>query len=203
MGSRLIPALLQRGHTVRALVRKGSEGKLPKGSVPVVGNALDGTTFIDNIKPADTFVQLVGVSHPSPVKAEEFRKIDLVSVKESVEAAKRSEVRHFIYVSVAHPAPVMREYQAVRIEGERLIRESGMPATFVRPWYILGPGHYWAYALKPLYWLAERIPSKRDQAKLMGLVTISQIVTTLVSAVGNPADGTRIIEVPEIIRLKP
>ena len=38
MGSRLIPRLLARGHRVRALVRKGSEGKLPSGCDAVVGN---------------------------------------------------------------------------------------------------------------------------------------------------------------------
>ena len=34
----------------------------------------------------------------------------------------------------------MRAYVDVRAEGERLLRESGIPATFVRPWYVLGPG---------------------------------------------------------------
>ena len=57
MGSRLIPRLLQRGHQVRALVRKGSENKLPPGCDVVIGDALDQVTFIDKIFPADTFVQ--------------------------------------------------------------------------------------------------------------------------------------------------
>ena len=42
MGQRLIARLLDRGHEVRALVRAGSEKKLPAGCVPVVGDALDG-----------------------------------------------------------------------------------------------------------------------------------------------------------------
>ena len=41
MGQRLIPRLLERGHEVRALVRPGSEKKLPPGCTPVFGNALD------------------------------------------------------------------------------------------------------------------------------------------------------------------
>ena len=198
IGSRLIPLLLQRGHSVRALVRKGSEQKLPPGCASILGNVLDESTFINHIKPADTFVQLVGVAHPSPMKAEQFRAIDLVSVRASVVAAKENSIRHFVYLSVAHPAPIMKEYQAVRAEGERLIRESGMNATFVRPWYVLGPGHYWAYALKPLYWVMERIPSTSEQAKRLGLVTIDQMLKTLVAAIENPAEGVRIVEVPEI-----
>ena len=41
MGQKLIPRLLERGHAVRALVRPGSERKLPAGSGPVLGDALD------------------------------------------------------------------------------------------------------------------------------------------------------------------
>src|SRR5258706_422765 len=41
LGSRLVPALLARGHSVRALVRRGSEAKLPPGCEAVPGDALD------------------------------------------------------------------------------------------------------------------------------------------------------------------
>src|SRR3954468_2475106 len=76
MGQRLIRRLLDRGHQVRALVRSGSEKKLASGCTPVVGNALDASSYAENISPADTFIQLVGVAHPSPAKAAEFRRID-------------------------------------------------------------------------------------------------------------------------------
>jgi NAD(P)H-binding len=79
MGRKFIPRLLQRGHEVRALVRRGSESKLPTGCTPVLGDALDGKSYAKQIAPADTFVQLVGVAHPSPAKAAEFRKVDLVA----------------------------------------------------------------------------------------------------------------------------
>jgi nucleoside-diphosphate-sugar epimerase len=74
IGSGLIPLPAQRGHTVRALVRKGSERKLPSGCTPVEGNALEQSTFADKIPPAETFIQLIGVSHPGPAKGEQFRR---------------------------------------------------------------------------------------------------------------------------------
>ncbi len=186
---------------MRALVRSGSEHKLPSGCTPITGNALDHATFIAQVNPSDTFVQLIGVAHPGPSKAEQFRKIDLVSVRESVIAAKVSHIQHFVYVSVAQPAPIMIEYQSVRREGEKLIRDSGLNATFVRPWYVLGPGHYWAYGLKPLYWLAEKIPAAREQAQRLGLVTIKEMVQSLVSAVENPPRDVRILDVNSIRRV--
>ena len=141
MGQRLIPCLLERGHEVRALVRPGSEKRLPPGCIPVPGNALDGASYARKVAPSDTFVQLVGVAHPSPAKAAQFRQIDLPSGLGAVAAAKSTGIRHFVYLSVAHPAPMMRAYIAVRTECEMAIESAGLNATVLRPWYVLGPGH--------------------------------------------------------------
>jgi len=198
MGSRLIPLLVARGHKIRALTRKGSENKLPTGCESVIGNALEKDSFAAKVQPSDTFIQLVGVAHPSPSKGEQFRAIDLVSVRASVAAAAEAGIKHFIYVSVAQPAPMMKDYLVVRAEGESLLRGSGLNATVLRPWYVLGPGHRWPYALVPAYWICELIPTTREGAQRLGLVTLNQMLATLVCAVENPATGMRIIEVPEI-----
>jgi uncharacterized protein YbjT (DUF2867 family) len=202
MGLMLIPRLLERGHEVRALVRPGSEKKLPPGSVPVLGNALDGNSYANKIAPADTFVQLVGVAHPRPAKAAEFRKVDLVSGLGAVAAAKAAGIRHFVYLSVAHPAPMMKEYIAVRAECEAAIEAAGLQATILRPWYVLGPGHWWPYFLVPMYKLAEMLPPTRQGALRLGLVTLEQMVTALLAAVENPAHGIRVVSVPEICSAK-
>src|ERR1043165_3608104 len=201
MGPRRIALLLQRGHTVRALVRKDSESKLPSGATPVLGNALEQSTFVHQIAPADTFIQLVGVAHPSPSKAEQFRSIDLASIRASASAAAESHINHFIYVSVAQPAPMMKAYIEVRAEGESLIRAAKLNATILRPWYVLGPGHRWPYALLPMYWVFELLPRSRESARRLGLVTFKQMLDALVQAVENPPSGVRVVEVPDIRRL--
>jgi len=198
LGSRLIPLLLARGHRVRALTRKGSAGKLPTGCEVVIGDALEKDSFAAHVRPSETFVQLVGVAHPAPSKGEQFRAIDLVSVRASVAAATAAQVQHFVYVSVAQPAPMMKDYLAVRAEGESLLRASGMNATILRPWYVLGPGHRWPYVLIPAYWICELLPPTREGARRLGLVTVKQMLAALVHAVENPAPGVRIVEVPEI-----
>jgi uncharacterized protein YbjT (DUF2867 family) len=198
MGRALIGELVARGHEVRALVRRGSEVKLAAGAEAVVGDPLDESSFAASVAPSDTFVQLVGVAHPSPAKAKEFREIDLVSGRASVNAARAANVKHFVYVSVAQPAPVMQAYQAVRAEVESLLRESGVPATVLRPWYVLGPGHRWPYLLVPFYLLMELLPSSRDTARRLGLVTHAQMIAALVRAVEEPATDFSIVAVPEI-----
>jgi uncharacterized protein YbjT (DUF2867 family) len=198
VGRPLITQLLARGHEVRALVRPGSEKKLPPGCHAIPGDALDGKSYALKIAPADTFVQLVGVSHPSPTKAAEFRNIDLASGQSAVDAAKSAGVRHFVYISVAHPAPMMKAYIEVRTQCEAMIRQSGMDATILRPWYVLGPGHRWPYFLIPIYKLMELLPATRAGATRLGLVTLEQMVQSLVHAIETPAQGVRIVEVPEI-----
>jgi uncharacterized protein YbjT (DUF2867 family) len=198
IGSRLAAELLARGHRVRALAREASVAKLPPGCEPVIGNALDAASYGRSVAPADSFVQLVGVPRPSPLKAADFRRIDLPSALAAVSAARTANAAHFVYVSVAQPAPVMRAYVAARAEAEAAIRASGMDATILRPWYVLGPGHWWPYALVPGYWLAERLPPTRETARRLGLVTVGQMVAALVAAVERPARGVRVVEVPEI-----
>ena len=198
MGRILCTQLLRRGFEVKALARPGSEHKLPHGCKVIPGNAVDKNSYVAQIPPAETFVQLVGVTHPNPAKKDEFRAVDLGSARAAIDAAREAGVRHFVYVSVAQPAPVMKFYIEVRAEAERLIRESGLNATVLRPWYVLGPGRRWPLILKPMYWLMELIPSTRESAQRLGLVTIEQMVAALVRAVENPPQGVRIWGVPEI-----
>ena len=88
----------------------------------MVGNALDSSTFQDELRAGDA---------------------------------------HVVYVSVAQPAPMMHAYIAVRAEGEAALAASGLTATVLRPWYVLGPGHWWPLTLVPLYAIARLLPSTR------------------------------------------
>jgi uncharacterized protein YbjT (DUF2867 family) len=198
MGRRLSAELLSRGHTVRALVRHGSEGRAATGCEVVVADPFRPESYSGHVAGCDTFVQLIGVAHPSPAKAAQFRSVDLASAKASLSAARQAGVRHFVYVSVAQPAPVMRAYIAVRSEAEAAIRASGLNATVLRPWYVLGPGRRWPVMLLPMYWLFGALPATRDSARRLGLVTERQMIAALARAVERPADGVRIVEVPEI-----
>ncbi|HKP85203.1 MAG TPA: NAD(P)H-binding protein [Blastocatellia bacterium] len=198
IGSRLVVELLNRGHRVRALTRNGSARKLPPGCEVVSGDPLDSRSFAHQIRPSDTFVELVGVPKPSPAKAAEFRAIDLQAIRAAVPAAVEAGIEHFVYVSVAHPAPLMKAYIEVRVEGEELIKKSGLRASILRPWYVLGPGHRWPYALKPAYAVLERLPSTRETASRLGLVGLDQMLRALVSSIETPAEDLRILEVPQI-----
>jgi len=203
LGTALAPALLARGHRVRVLARPASVRRVPAGALAVAGDALSAESVASALREGDTLVHLVGTPHPGPLKAREFQRVDLVSIQASVEAAVRARVEHVVYVSVAAPAPVMHAYLAVRAEGERLIRASGLPATLLRPFYVIGPGHRWPLALKPFYFAAERLPATRASALRLGLLTLAQMVAALVCAVeaGGEPGLVRTWPVPELRQL--
>ena len=200
VGRRLVRALLELGHEVRVLTRPGSAIRVPSGARAVVGDALDASSFQHELRSGDTLVHLVATPHPSPGKAAEFRTVDLPSILASVSAARHAGAAHVVYVSVAQPAPVMQDYIAVRAQGEAALAASGLTTTVLRPWYVLGPGHWWPLALVPLYAIARLVPATRAGAHRLGLVRLDQMVSALVRAVEQPpAPGSiALVDVPGI-----
>lgn len=199
IGKRLIRQLIARGHRVIALARKGSEHKVPEGAIVITGDPFDANSFQDRVPKDSVWVQLLGVSHPSPSKAQQFREIDLRSVKTTADAAVHAKAVHFIYVSVAMaPSKLMHAYQQVRQKGEQYCLDKKLNCTFIRPWYVLGPGHWWPILLLPLYGLAEIVPSWKQKARSMALVTIRQMLASLINAIEGPVRLLRIVEVKDI-----
>jgi len=198
LGRALIPSLLARGQHVTALARAGSEHRLPQSVKIVSGDALAMDSYTSQLQHIDTFIHLIGVAHPGPAKAAQFKSIDQHSVNVAASALRHSAVKHVVYVSVAQPAPVMQAYIDARIASETLLRDTGIPCTFIRPWYVLGPEHRWPYLLLPVYWLLAALPFTRERATRLGLVTLAQMVTSLIAAIETPTSSTRIITVPDI-----
>jgi nucleoside-diphosphate-sugar epimerase len=204
IGRNLIPALLARGHRVRVLTREQSTKRVLEGATAIIGDALSESSVAASLRPNDTLIHLVGTPHPTASKADQFEKVDLVSIRASVNAARQVGIEHLVYVSVAHPAPMMQAYLWVRTLGETMIREAGLTATILRPWYVLGPGRQWPKLISPLYKVAEWFPGSRATAKRLGLVTIEQFINAIISSAENPPTRgqRRIVDVPAIKRAR-
>ena len=195
IGRRLITSLEKVGHyRIKALVRETSKHKLPAGCEAVIGDALDATTYTEAVTPATIFIHLVGVAHPSPSKKEQFTKIDYVSVQQAAIAAKKAHIEHFVYLSVAqYPTHIMKDYQNIRASGEALLAQAGLRCSFIRPWYVLGPGHWWPLLLKPFYWAGGYIPAYKEAVKKLDTVTIDQMIAALIFAVEHPPIQPQVI----------
>ncbi len=79
VGRHLIPRLVARGHRVRVLARAESVQRVPEGAAAIVGDALDAASVGAALKSGDSIIHLVGTPHPSPSKADQFERVDLVS----------------------------------------------------------------------------------------------------------------------------
>jgi uncharacterized protein YbjT (DUF2867 family) len=198
LGRALSTTLLARGHRVRALVRPGGAPRAAAGTRPLEIDVFDVAQLAPALRGADAAVHLVGTPHPNPRKAAQFLSVDFASAQVCAQAAVAAQVGHFVYVSVAQPAPLMHAYVDARRAAEAAIVATGLTSTFVRPWYVLGPGHRWPYLLLPFYALARRLPATRAGACRLGLVTLAQMTRALAQAVENPPARTRILEVPQI-----
>jgi uncharacterized protein YbjT (DUF2867 family) len=202
IGKRLVKILLTRGYEVTALAREQSVKKLPEGCKVVIGSPFDAASYVNSIPTGCVFVHLVGVAHPGPKKKEQFYSIDLASLKVSVEAAERARAKHFVYMSVAQsPTKVMADYQQARRLGEDAILASGLTSTFIRPWYVVGPGHYWPLLFQPVFKLLEIIPKTSAKAKALALVSLRQILSALENTIAHePANQHNVFEVVDIKR---
>jgi uncharacterized protein YbjT (DUF2867 family) len=202
IGSRLIPLLLESGHSITALVRKGSEKKIDQRCRIVTGNALDSLSYAESVEDCRIFIHLVGVHHPGPGKESEFNAIDLLSINEAVKAASAGGIKQFIYLSVAEPAPVMKEFIRVRKLGEQMIIDSGMNAVFIKPWYVLGPGHYWPYLLLPLFWICLVIPPLSKTARRLYPVRLKNVLNAIINNIENPRKGIVSLSTKELLDYK-
>lgn len=202
IGTRLIKILINEGYEVTALVRQQSIKKLPHGGIPIIADPFAASNYADAVPRGCIFIHLLGVSHPGPKKKDLFFSVDLSSLKASVEAAVHARAKHFVYMSVAqYPTKVMGDYQQARSQGEQAIIASGIPYTFIRPWYVVGPGHYWPLLFNPVFKLLEIIPKTSVQAKSLALVSIKQMLRTLKNVILNMADRPNtIIEIKDIKR---
>jgi uncharacterized protein YbjT (DUF2867 family) len=200
LGKRLIALLLEDGYNVKAVVREKSLHKLPEGCTAVYCDPFSADDLVKHIEAGSVFVQLLGVSHPGPSKKELFYKIDYRSGVASIDAAVKAGCSHFVYLSVAQtPTSIMKDYQQCRAKCEEILFDSGMKAVVLRPWYIIGTGHYWPLLFTPLFRLLEQIPATAEKAKALRLVPLNKMLKQLVNAVEQqPEYKMRIVEIDEI-----
>src|SRR4051794_10843247 len=130
MGRRLIDGLGERGETVRALDRPGTELKdVDLRHVDVS----DARTLEGVFDGADTVYHLAAVLIARDPAV--FERVNTQGTRNMVEGAAAAGVKHFIFISSASVVyPYTTAYSLSKREGERLVREQNrMQWTIVRP----------------------------------------------------------------------
>ncbi|RAI43736.1 SDR family oxidoreductase [Rhodoplanes roseus] len=127
VGRHVVHELVQRGASVRALVRNPAQARVPAGVEVVRGDLLD----IDSLRAAfdgvSTFFLL------NAVAADEFTQA-LVALN----IAREAGVERVVYQSVLHSDRFVDvPHFAVKAGGERMLEQMGFGATILRPAYFI------------------------------------------------------------------
>ena len=153
VGSRLIPTLLDDGHTVLAATRhEGALDEYPWGP-HVEARAFDiedDDLVADAVVGVDAVVYLV-----HSMESDDFVAKDREAAQRVAAACERAGVRRLVYLSGLVPPGELSDHLRSRQEVEQVFLDSDVPATVLRAAMVIGAGST-SYEL--LRRLTERVP---------------------------------------------
>lgn len=136
VGSRLLAALAEAGHEVRALTRRPLADAAGLTWVP--GSLEDQAALARLAEGAEALIHVAGVLRAD---AAGFEAGNVRGTAGVIEAARAQGVRRFVHVSsLAAREPQLSQYGASKARSEALVRESGLEFAIVRPPAVYGPG---------------------------------------------------------------
>jgi nucleoside-diphosphate-sugar epimerase len=161
LGAAVCSHLRERGHTVSALSRRS--GSAPDGVEELRGDLTDG----EGLRTALAAAQPEAVVHlaaeiASQRSEEKIREVNVHGTARLIEACAESTGEaagpKFLFASTVvtgdaggellteeSELPVQTPYGRSKQEGERLLRESGLPSVVLRPGHVYGPGGWYEH----------------------------------------------------------
>jgi uncharacterized protein YbjT (DUF2867 family) len=140
IGEGAIPELIARGHSVRLLSRHADDdAKQWKGVEPFSGNVADSASLHGAADGCDAILHIAGIVEEKPPEAT-FETINVGGTRNILDEAKRAQVRRFVYVSSLGADTGTSDYHKSKLAAEKLVEQSGLDWTIVRPGSVYGPG---------------------------------------------------------------
>ena len=135
IGRRLVPALLEAGHDVRAMTRRPEEYDGPGD--PVRGDVSDPDSLAEALAGVDVAVYLV-----HSLDERDFERRDAEDARNFATAAAASGVQQTVYLGGLgdEDEDELSPHLRSRREVERLLGESGVPVTALRAAIVVGEG---------------------------------------------------------------
>lgn len=152
VGRHLIPLLLEDGHDVRGLARRGSAVPPQLGAIETVHGdvrSLDETRKV--IEGRDLVVHLAASFSPW----DDVEEINLVGTRNVVQASQELGVQRLIYLSCLGADAAAPPFYSSKWRAENLVRGSGLSHMILRPSLVLGPDDG---ILKPLAQVIQLFP---------------------------------------------
>ena len=134
VGRRLVPELVDRGHTVRAMTRRPEKYDGP--GEPVAGDVFDRASLTDPLSGVDVAVYLVhSLDDPN------FEEKDADAARTFAKAAVACGVKQIVYLGgLGADDDDLSPHLRSRREVEQLLGETGVPVTVLRAAIVVGAG---------------------------------------------------------------
>jgi uncharacterized protein YbjT (DUF2867 family) len=198
LGKRLVPRLVERGESVRVLVRH-ADASTPEVVEEVVGDITDTESVNRATVGASTVVCAVsgfgGTGGANP------RAVDGLGTRALIAAAAEAGVERFVLVSVFHAkADHPNELQREKYRSEQALRATGMSWTILRP----------APSMERWVWLVGQKVPAGGKALVLGsgenpvnFVSAEDVASVVVDAATGATPAGRVIDVagPEDVTL--
>jgi len=138
IGSRLTYSLLEKGHSIIALVRDPKRFHPPKGDITIYqGDLLHLETLKNLPKDIDAAYYLVHAMSDEP---DHFAKNDRISAENFVHAITKTTCKQIIYLSGIASDPHLSKHLSSRLEVETILKSGPIPLTVLRASIIIGSG---------------------------------------------------------------
>lgn len=189
VGSELLRQLVAAGHTVRCLVRAGSEGKrsLLEGVEVRHGDVTEPETLAGALEECDAVIHLVGIIREFPGKGITFKRMHFEATRNMVEVTEAQGVKRYLQMS----ANGTRQnadcpYHKTKWQAEEAVRASSLDWTIFRPSLIFGPGDAFVNMLADMMRKLPFMPVIGDGRYRMSPVAVEDVAASFVKALALP-----------------
>ncbi len=189
VGRVVLGQLLAEGHSVRCLVRQGSEGRLPieVGVGTRFGDICQPESLHGVLEGCDAVINLVGIIREFPGREITFDRLHRQGTLNLLSAARSQGVKRFIQMSANGARQGARSpYHRSKWQAEEGVRASTLAWTIFRPSLIFGPDDQFVNLLAALIRKAPLVPVVGNGRYLLQPVSVQDVARCFVDALKMP-----------------
>lgn len=211
VGSYVLRALLDNGHTARCLVRDSVDDLVVTNEKvePVIGDLLEPGSYEKALPACDAVIHLVGILEEHPRRGATYERIHVTGTRQMVEAAEDAGLERFIHMSANGARPSGgTAYQRTKWQAEQVVEDANFSHwTIMRPSILFGkpdPGRpeFASRLLDDLVRPFPMLPVFGDGTYDMQPIHVTEVATAFVQALTRePVSGhTYVVAGPEQLR---
>jgi NADH dehydrogenase len=189
VGSEVLRQLVVAGHTVRCLVRPGSEKNLAahEGVQIHPGDATEPDTLEEALDGCDAVIHLVGIIREFPGRGITFEKLHFEATRNVVAEAEVQRVKRFVHMSAnGTREKAVSSYHRTKWRAEETVRKSSLSWTIFRPSIIFGPGDAFVNMLADMVRKLPVMPVIGDGRYRMSPVAVEDVAASFVRSLALP-----------------